>query len=243
MKRFISTFVALAVLATVGQATPPDSKNIATKAKASNRPAERQTPNVPTLPAGHSDQAAERRIREALNSPTQIEFVETPLKDVIDYLKDSHHIEIQLDSPALKEAGTDESTQVTKNLRGISLRCALHLLLDELQLKYVIHNSVLLITSPAKAKSDEFLETRAYPVQDLVLPRNDGSVNMRPLKDVLTTTVAPKTWTKRGGEGNLSEIVVSTRPLLVILQTQEVHEEIENTLEKLRKAGGLKTTE
>ena len=44
------------------------------------------------------------------------------------------------------------------------------LLLDELQLKYVIHNEVLLITSPAKAESDEYMTTKVYPVADLVLP-------------------------------------------------------------------------
>ena len=112
----------------------------------------------------------EKKIEEALKQPTQIEFVETPLKDVVDYLKDLHHIEIQLDSAALKEAGVDESTPVTKNLKGISLRSALKLLLDELQLKYVIHNEVLLITSPAKAESDEYMTTKVYPMADLVLP-------------------------------------------------------------------------
>ncbi|MEI8376552.1 MAG: VWA domain-containing protein, partial [Planctomycetota bacterium] len=112
----------------------------------------------------------EKKIQEALKQPTQIEFVETPLKDVVDYLKDLHHIEIQLDSAALKEAGVEESTQVTKNLKGISLRSALKLMLDELQLKYVVHNEVLLITSPTKAESDEYMTTKVYPVADLVLP-------------------------------------------------------------------------
>ena len=48
---------------------------------------------------------AERKIREALRQPTQIEFVETPLKDVIDYLKDLHHIEIQLDAARAQGSG------------------------------------------------------------------------------------------------------------------------------------------
>ncbi len=113
---------------------------------------------------------AEKKIEDALKQPTQIEFVDTPLKDVIDYLKDLHHIEIQLDGPALKEAGVEESTPITKNLKGISLRSALKLLLDELQLKYVVHNEVLLITSPTKAESDEYMTTKVYPVADLVLP-------------------------------------------------------------------------
>ncbi len=37
-------------------------------------------------------------------------------------------------------------------------------------MKYVIHNEVLLITSPTKAESDEFMTTKVYPVADLVLP-------------------------------------------------------------------------
>ena len=113
---------------------------------------------------------AEKKIEEALKSPTTIEFVETPLKDVVDYLKDVHKIEIQLDQAGLKDAGVDENTPVTKNIKGISLRSALRLMLDELQLKYVIHNEVLLITSPQKAESDEFMTTKVYPVADLVLP-------------------------------------------------------------------------
>ena len=36
-------------------------------------------------------------------------------------------------------------------------------------------------------------------------------------------------------------MIVGNRVLLVLSQTQEVHEEIEETLEMLRKAGGLKT--
>ena len=35
-------------------------------------------------------------IEKKLSQPAQIEFVETPLKDVVDYLKDLHKIEIPL---------------------------------------------------------------------------------------------------------------------------------------------------
>ncbi|MGA2259074.1 MAG: hypothetical protein ABSG53_30760, partial [Thermoguttaceae bacterium] len=98
--------------------------------------------------------SAVKKIIKALKEPTQIEFVETPLKDVVDYLKDLHKIEIQLDSVALKDGGVDESTPITKNLKNMSLRSALRLLLDELKLNYVIHNEVLLITSPEKAESE-----------------------------------------------------------------------------------------
>ena len=235
MKQFAAIFAALALLAALGRAVPPETKNIPT-AETATCPAA----DAPVSLSGHGDSPSERKIREALNQPAQFDFVKTPLKDVADSLKKSHQIEIQLDSPALKEAGVDESTPVTKTLKGISLRSALKLLLDELQLKYVIHNEVLLITSPTKAESDEYMEIRVYPVTDLVLPDRDGSVDFGPLKDVLTNTVATKTWLDYGGTGTLSEIVIGNRLLLVASQTQEVHEEIEDILKLLRKAAGLK---
>jgi hypothetical protein len=113
---------------------------------------------------------AEKKIDDALKQPTQIEFIETPLKDVIDYLKDLHHIEIQFDGPALKDLSIDENTPITRSLKGISLRSALRLLLDDLQLKCVIHNEVLLITSAAKTEGDEYIISKVYPVADVVLP-------------------------------------------------------------------------
>ncbi len=236
MKWFAATFAALALLVALGQAVPLDTKDVPA-AKTGTCPA----PDAPVSLSAHGDSPSERKIREALNQAAQIDFVKTPLKDVVASLKELHHIEIQLDLPALKEAGVDESEPVTKHLKGISLRSALRMMLDDLQLKYVIHNEVLLFTSPTKAESDEYMETRAYPVTDLVCPERDGAVDPQPLKDMLTSTVATKTWVDNGGTGTESEIVVGNRLLSVVSQTEEVHEEIEETLDLIRKAGGLKT--
>ena len=54
---------------------------------------------------------SEKNIQDALKQPTQMEFTDQPLNDVIDYLKDYHSqllqrpIEIQLDTKALNDAG------------------------------------------------------------------------------------------------------------------------------------------
>jgi len=185
------------------------------------------------------DEAAERKIRAALTVPTEIAFVDTPLRDVVDYLKDHHHIEIQLDTAAMKDAGADPDAQVTKNIKGISLRSALKLLLEDSKLTYVVHHGVLLITTLEKAQSDDYMETRFYPVEDLVVPEGDGAVDSQPLEDLLTNIVATKSWVDNGGTATLSAFVVGNRLLLVVSQTQEAHEEIENTLAMLRKVGGL----
>ena len=118
---------------------------------------------------------AEKKIQEALKSsvfhggPLKVDFDNTPLNDVVDYLKDLCGIEIQLDAAGLKEVGVNVSEPVSKKLKGVSLGSALKLILEGLSspLKYVVRDDVLLITSPAKA---EIVTTKIYPVGDLVVP-------------------------------------------------------------------------
>ncbi len=111
---------------------------------------------------------SEKAIHDALKQPTQMEFAETPLNDAIEYLKDYHHIEIQLDTKALSDAGITPDTPVSRVLKGITLRSALKLMLRDLQLTYIIQNEVLWITTPEEAENR--LSTRVYPVADLVIP-------------------------------------------------------------------------
>ncbi len=145
---------------------------------------------------GAGPSAAEKKIEEALMSPTQMDFVETPLQDVVDYLKDLHQIEIQVDRKALDDVGLDPSTlPMRKNLKGISLRSALRLTLRDHELTYLIRDEVLLITTPKDAASR--LTTKVYRVDDLV-----GSGKMpgpqparcEMLIHVITSTVAPDSW-------------------------------------------------
>ena len=77
---------------------------------------------------------AGKRITQALSEATALEFIETPLQDVIDYLKDRHGIEIQLDCRALDDVGVPSDTPITKALRGVSLRSGLRLMLADLDL-------------------------------------------------------------------------------------------------------------
>jgi hypothetical protein len=116
---------------------------------------------------------AEEKIFAALDNPTKLEFIETPLQDVIDFLKDFHGIEIQIDHRALETVGIGSDTPITRALDGITLRSALRLMLKEMDLTYVVRDEVLLITTPEEAESE--LTTKVYPVADLVLPISSGA--------------------------------------------------------------------
>ncbi|MCS7238877.1 MAG: VWA domain-containing protein [Thermoguttaceae bacterium] len=115
-----------------------------------------------------SEGVAERRINEELRRPTEMQFIDTPLSDAISVLKDRHQIEIQLDQKALRDAGIATDTPVTLDVKGISLRSALKLLLRPLDLSYVIQDEVLMITTPEEA--EQRLSIKVYPVGDLVVP-------------------------------------------------------------------------
>jgi hypothetical protein len=112
--------------------------------------------------------SAEQRIFEELEKETNMEFIETPLADVIGYLSALHGIEIQLDTRALDGVGIGSDTPITRELKGVSLRSALRLMLKDLDLTYVVKDEVLQITTPEEAEAN--LVTKVYPVGDLVLP-------------------------------------------------------------------------
>ncbi len=182
---------------------------------------------------------AEEKIEQALNSPTKLEFVDTPLTDVIDYLKDLHKIEIQIDKKAMDEAGVGADSQVTKNAKGITLKAGLRLMLPELGLTYVIQDGVLLFTTKEAAES--MLATRIYPLTGVVVTHRDEKgkdvADVDALIDVIHCTVYPTTWDEVGGPGSLAQhLSVGSVPVLVVSQTQAVHEEIAALLDRLYEA-------
>ncbi len=113
----------------------------------------------------------EQRILNALDEKTELDFADTPLKDVMDYIKERHHIEVQFDQNALKNANPPidpSQTLITRSLKGVTLRSALKLILSEYNLTYVVKDEVLMITS--KDEADKVMVTKVYPVGDLVMP-------------------------------------------------------------------------
>ena len=200
-------------------------------------PAVSKTPGVSkskSVPAS-TPLSADEKIRKALASPTETDFVNWPLCEAVDYLATRHDVEIQFDFKALEELGVKGSTPVTRNLKGVSLRSALGLILEPLQLTYTIKNEVLLITSQEKVSAD--LTTKVYPVADLVLSDQPGGAQDKPdfdsLVEIITSIVKPSTWDAVGGPGSIAGL--ENRLCLVVSQTDDVHEHISRLLQLLRR--------
>ncbi|HXT60567.1 MAG TPA: hypothetical protein VN699_18135, partial [Pirellulales bacterium] len=88
------------------------------------------------------------KLREALERPAALEFVDQPLGDVLEFVRNAHDVEIRLDERALPPGvGADDVLQraATLNVREISLRSALELLFDQLKLRCAADGDGLLI--------------------------------------------------------------------------------------------------
>lgn len=122
----------------------------------------------------HKSSGAEKRITAALDDQSSAQFVEQPLKVAIEFLASRHEIPILLDKQILEAAGITEDTPITLTVAGVPLRSILNLMLKEHNLTYVIQNDVMMITTVEEAANR--LQTRVYPVGDLVINLNAQSL-------------------------------------------------------------------
>lgn len=180
---------------------------------------------------------AEADIEQALDQPAEFDFEETPLRDVADKLRAQYGIDVQLDARALEDAGLGSDTPITRQVRDVSLRDGLKLLLGEFELTYVIRNEVLVITS--KTEAENMLVAKVYPVFDLVVCSGEegharSPLNYAALMSLIQSIVAPDTWDDVGGPGTQKEFAIAGA--LVISQTTEVHDELAQQLRALRAA-------
>ena len=178
----------------------------------------------------HSESVA--KIEQALQSKLTsagLDFTDAPIEEVVSFIQETYSIPVQLDVPAWEEIGIGPDEPVTVNLRGISLRSALRLLLKPLQLTYIVQDEVLLITTPEEAESQ--LTICVYDVSDLV-GATKYAADIDALMSMIVECVQKDTWAVNGG--GEAAIRAVNRKLIVVSQTQAVHEQIRDLLETIR---------
>jgi general secretion pathway protein D len=110
----------------------------------------------------------EKQIEQSLGRQVSLHFEKTPLVEVIRHIQKIADVNIVLDTAALEEEHVPTSTEITIGVDGITLRSALNLILEPLNMGYMTKDEVLLITSRLKQQGTTVLLT--YPVADLVMP-------------------------------------------------------------------------
>ena len=102
---------------------------------------------------------------DSLNKP--VEFIDSPISEVIEYIGEAYGIPTIIDEQELENEGLslDEPITFLMDADLISTRDALELMLDKLELKYIIKNGVLIVTTEVGAEIHS--ETRVYDVRPL----------------------------------------------------------------------------
>lgn len=181
-----------------------------------------------------SEIGSETQVHAALDKSVSLSAVDLPLAAVMKDLAEKADVTMQLDIAALESNGisADDAT-VSVALKGISLRSVLRIVLDQFDLTYMVHEGVLMITTPEEAEGN--LITSIYDVVDLISVGD----NIRPdrfdydsLIELITSTVSPDCWDEVGGPGSISGF----RGTLVVSQTDEVQGRIKQLLAAARKA-------
>ncbi len=190
---------------------------------------------------GGSYKSAEERIEAALDQPLKapLDFTELPLTEIVNTLQDEYDIPILFDYAALDEVAISPETELTVNLRNITLRSALKLMLQQpgvADLTYVIDDEVLLITTIDRANAT--LTIRMYRVDDLDLfgdtlsKETTHPQRFSSLTGAITSCVSSDSWQVHGtGEGKL----VLVKPgILIVSTTRNVQDKVESFLDQLR---------
>lgn len=185
---------------------------------------------------------AEARILRQLESRESFVVKDVPLSTFVEAIGKRFGINVAIDQKSLEDFGIDTATPVSVHLRDVTLESGLNLVLETLELTWIIRNETLVITTPEQAESE--LETRIYPVRDLVLIEREHTVeaDFDSLIELIRSTIQADSWDYDGGPAAIGPDVGSLS--LVISQTQQVHRQIEpllTTLRAVRKMQGIAT--
>ena len=162
-----------------------------------------------------------QRVRSELQERTELDFVDTSLGEVIDFLKQSHNVNIRIDQSTLEAAGISIDTQVQDiSISGVTLHEALDLILEEFELTFLPRGNLLFITTPEKA--NHIHETHVYRLPKLSLPS-------AALIELITANVTPDLWGGTKGGGRITQL----NDRIVVRQTFRGHEELKDLMKQL----------
>lgn len=166
---------------------------------------------------------AVQKIEAELEKPTEMDFQDQPLTDVVSFLSDFHNIPITIDVATLTEAKIKTDIPITRTLTGVKLESALNLILTPLKLDYVIDNDVMMITTAKQAEA-----TTEALVYDLSRIPN---IEPKALSSIIMSVTKPEAWTEKGGPGSLT----LGADFIVINQNQRTHRKIVSLLNQLER--------
>ncbi len=154
----------LAALALVALSTwsPADFGNSGTPVVAQEKDRQPADHHAPARSAEVQRSQAEDALRTRLN----FDYVDMPLDDALAHLCGEVELQYYLNTRSLEDIGISGDAVVSLRLAGVSLELGLDLMLEQLDLTYVIRDGVILVTTEEALEFAE--EVRVYNCRDLL---------------------------------------------------------------------------
>ncbi len=171
----------------------------------------------------------EKQIEQKLSTtPITVNFVDTPLKEVVRNIGEQLSVAVYLAENNLSEEGIPSDEPINGSFgEPVRAEAALRILLDKLGLTWYVGNDMLIVTT--KTAADELGFVRTYDVRGLGFLKY---VQMRQLEIIITSHTGDEfSWDEVGGMGRISSIPGG----IVVSNTTKVHNEIKALLDQFQK--------
>jgi hypothetical protein len=202
-----------------------------------------EAPAATAMPEQEANKQAQEKLRTLIdiNCPGP---AGAPLAVALGQVAQSAGVQIYLDVPILAEMEMEGELPVAIVLNQVPAEMVLRLVLSQRGFAFKLYHGVVIATSPELLATD--LDIRVYQISDLAEPDEAAAADapsaaaahtaglepsqLDELIDLITSTVEPRSWDGMGGQATIGEY----RGTLVISQTSEGHEKIEQLLDGLR---------
>jgi hypothetical protein len=163
----------------------------------------------------------EKAILQALDAPISVDFQDSPLDAVLEYLRTIAGVPIVVDPNALAAVDLTYDTKITLRLKDASLRSVLRLILNRRGLAHIVKDEIIQVITLQQAK--DLMVTRVHYIGDLLTSWDEFGATLEAavLIDLIQSTIDPPSWQRNGGPGTI--VYHHQTRSLVIKQSAEFH--------------------
>ena len=204
------------------ESTQEEEQNVCPSVKRTAEKAEAKDPNI--------------ALAERLKETVSLNYVEVPLREVLDALRTTFKINIFVDMLNLQKEGVSLDGPVTIKAEQISLKSALNLMASQFDLEVCVKEGVVFVTTAAAARRP--LVAKVYAVAELLKVKKgktsnaDAATEAAKLICLIKNTVAPRSWSLKSGQATVAYF--PRKRALVVSQDRETHEQVADLLQALR---------
>ena len=243
--------VAAAILAMVMTVWPQGETNFMSIAHAEFNESKEAGDGSATLMQADK---ANQETREKLNKSIDANFVEIPLNEFLKEMEKLTDVQFYLDAKSIDAVGITCDVPITFTLKKVPAELVLRLVFKNIDLSFYVDNGVVIVAT--KEELLQSLSVRMYDVKQLIgegscasieqqgmmggIPGmamgrvlTQGDINGHTLGSMIQQVIVPETWKSNGVEYAHGTLAIY-RGVLVVRQTEAVHQEIGKLLDQLR---------